>query len=114
MKGKNIVRLKRDLDSEIKKFLDNQEGTDHENGETEEEKVKNYYKFVKSVESKGFELVPETKSLIETFEKFEQTIEDKIANQEQLEQEIEKFGKRRQHYLERINKGGKKPNKKKK
>ncbi|MEQ9404713.1 MAG: hypothetical protein RIM99_14065 [Cyclobacteriaceae bacterium] len=113
LKSKNIVRLRWDLGSEIKSFLDQQENYESDEEASEEDGVKNYYHFVKSINSKGFELVPETKKIIETFEKLEKTIEEKTENQEQLEKEIGKFGKRRQHYLDRINKGGKKAKKKK-
>lgn len=108
LRGKNVVRLKWDLDEEIKTFLKGQANLGSEIDISEESKVDSYINFIKSFKSKGFKLIPETEMLLRKFEALEEEIAEKKITQEKLNEEIEKFGKRRQNYLDRIGKGGKK------
>lgn len=108
LKGKNVVRLKWDLDEEIKIFLKDQAKLESEIDTSEESKVDSYIDFIKSFKSKGFKLIPETEILLSKFEALEKEIAEKEITQEKLNEEIGKFGKRRQNYLDRIGKAGKK------
>ena len=102
LKGKNIVRLKWDLDKEIKKFISDQENMDKTDGTEEFDKVDNYVSFIKRVKSKGYNLIPDAEELIERFTEYEERLESSNNRQEEIEKEIGKFGKRRKHYLDRI------------
>ncbi len=108
LKGKNVVRLKWDLDEEIKTFLNNQAELESQIDTSEESKVDSYIDFIRNFKSKGFKLIPETEMLLSKFEALEEEIAEKEITQEKLNEEIEKFGQRRQNYLNRVGKGGKK------
>ena len=101
LKGKNVVRLKWDLDTEIKSFLANQESTVDENS-TQDEKVDEYINFLEKVKEKGYQLVPETEEIVQKFENLKTEISAKTKSEEILKMELDKFGKRRQNYLERV------------
>lgn len=108
LKGKNVVRLKWDLDEEIKTFLSDQSKLEAKIDSEEVNKVDNFIGFIKNVKSKGFSLIPETEELIKRYEALEKEVADNEKTQEELNLEIEKFGKRRQNYLHRVGKNSKK------
>lgn len=104
LKGKNIVRLKWDLDKEIKTFISNQQNVEEPVENISNDKVVNYISFIKDVKSKGYKLIPETEQLYNKFEDFEDQIQSNKITQEALGKEIEKFGAKRQKYFNKIKK----------
>lgn len=102
LQGKNVVRLRWDLDGEIKSFISNQNKLEESTSASESEKVDDYISFIRQVKSKGYKLVPDVELLEKKVTELETEVRQNNEAQEELQSEIEKFGKRRQQYFERI------------
>ena len=100
--GKNIVRLRWDLDVEIKDFIASQNRMDENESITEAKKVQDYIAFIRIIKSKGYLLTPEIDLLETKVSDLEAEVKNTSQMQEKLQTEIEKFGKRRQQYFDRI------------
>jgi hypothetical protein len=105
LKGKNIIRLKWDLDTEIKTFIATQNTGKEFESESEKEKTTEYISFLQTLKSKGYKLMPEVELLEAKVSELEAEVKITQEQQEKLQSEIEKVGKRRKNYLERIQKG---------
>lgn len=105
LKGKNLVRLKWDLDEEIKNYISSQNEFKDEQNTSERRKTEDYISFLRRVKAKGYNLIPEIELLETKVSELEAEIKTTKQQQNTLQAEIEKFGKKRQHYLDRIKKG---------
>lgn len=103
LKGKSIPRLKWDLETSIHNFISS---NDVDTDETTKEDVtlEKYIQYAKEIEAKGYKLVPKMKQLISEFEGVKGNLEEKNIINSKLQVEVEKFGKRRQHYFNKISK----------
>ncbi|RCR67876.1 hypothetical protein [Larkinella punicea] len=107
LKGKNIIRLKWDLDAEIKAFIATQNISSEFETDSEKEKTTEYISFLRNLKSKGYTLMPEVELLEAKISELEAEVTTTQEHQEKLQSEIDKFGIRRKKYLERIKKGNK-------
>lgn len=106
LKGKDIIKLRWELDSEIKQFLTESKSIESKETVTVSvERVGTFVGFVKRIKDKGYLLIPETDQLIEKYEEMEKKVVEKEVKEKILMTEIEKFGKRRQKYFDKISSG---------
>ena len=103
LKGKNIIRLRWELDDEIKAYIERQ----NKNASNEEEadvkvQVTDLFSLLKNIKSKGYKLIPELEILEAKIEELESNAQANKEQQKILEEELNKFGKKRQHYFDSI------------
>jgi hypothetical protein len=103
LRGKNIVRLRWDLDNEIKNFIAEQSKMDENEQILDSQKVDNYILFIRKIKSKGYKLIPDVELLESKVAELEEEVKTNSKIQESLQNEIEKFGKKRQQYFDKIN-----------
>lgn len=112
LSGKNIVRLKWDLDETLHKYFtykssDNADSEENENDSEPQNEVidlDDFANLAKEVKSKGYKFIPTVDKLIDDYEKTKADKNEQERINSELSKSIEKFGKRKQHYLKKIQK----------
>jgi hypothetical protein len=108
LKGRNVVRMRWDLDEEVSKFLEERNSFEERLDPDSPQESRSYLEKMEMLRSKGYKLIPEIQDVLSQFEELQRDYQDQVKVNEELSGKIEKFGKRRQAYLERINQGTKK------
>lgn len=110
LRGKTLTRLKRDLKHEIH-ILMTQENPDRIDTENDTctsvspmNNVEEYIHYANDIRKKGYRLIPSVEKLIEDFEKMKTDKDNLEKINKKIQEEIDRMGKKKQRYLNRINK----------
>lgn len=110
LRGKTLTRLKRDLKHEIHVLMtkESPDGIDTENETCTSvapmNNVEEYIHYANDIHKKGYRLIPSVEKLIEDFEKMKADKDNLEQINKKIQEEINKMGKKKQRYLNRMNK----------
>ncbi|HEY5371530.1 MAG TPA: hypothetical protein VIJ75_21300 [Hanamia sp.] len=106
---KNPVKLKYELRETIHEYIIQRNTYDSKQDEIDEKnlddiELKDFAKFAKHIKAKGYQFTPSITEIMEKFKEMQTDIKNKDEIISELKEKTALFGKRKQHYFEKISK----------
>lgn len=117
LRGKELPRLQRELKKEIHELMTKNEELIYSNDSNGSDKndskttltlnndLDDFVRFVKEIQNKGYKMIPAAEKMISTYEEMKSRNEEKEKKYTQIEEELNKVGKRKQRYIRGITGG---------